>query len=161
PRGHLGGRPRVDHEDPRRADGERGGDRGAAGDPRRAVYLARAGIARAAARGAVGREDAMTHAAPRGLALTLVRASVAGRLGERRARRGRYTQRVAAIAKGEYEPAEKALLDARSEAGVDPELRFHAAYDLGVAFAAHADKLRTGKDADLGKALELAQQAAS
>jgi len=39
--------------------------------------------------------------------------------------------------------------------------RFRAAYDLGVVFAAHADKVKQGQDADLAKALELAQQAAS
>ncbi|HEX7835868.1 MAG TPA: hypothetical protein VF469_00315, partial [Kofleriaceae bacterium] len=81
--------------------------------------------------------------------------------GEHRDARDKYNQGIAALARREYEAAEKALLDARSGAGVDPELRFRAAYDLGVAFAAHADQLRVGKDADLAKALELAQQAAS
>jgi len=86
---------------------------------------------------------------------------VVGCIGEHRAARDKYNEGVAALAKAEYEAAEKALLDARSQAGVDPELRFRAAYDLGVAFAAHADQVKTGKDADLAKALDLAQQAAS
>jgi Ca-activated chloride channel homolog len=98
--------------------------------------------------------------------MTIVRslalaALITGCFGEHRPARETYNQGVAAIAKGDYEAAEKALLEARSQAGVDPELMFRAAYDLGIAFAAHADKLRVGKDADLGKALELAQQARS
>ena len=86
---------------------------------------------------------------------------IAGCISEHRDARDKYNAGVAALAKAEYEAAEKALLDARSQAGVDPELRFRAAYDLGVAFAAHADQKRIGKDADLAKALELAQQAVS
>jgi hypothetical protein len=97
----------------------------------------------------------------RALSLGLILGLVAGCIGEHRDARDRYNEGVAALAKGEYEAAEKALLDARSRAGVDPELRFRAAYDLGVAFAAHADQVKTGKDADLAKALDLAQQAAS
>lgn len=81
--------------------------------------------------------------------------------GEHRAARELYNQGVASLAKGEYEQAQKQFLEARSTAGVDPELRFRAAYDLGIAFAAHADKVRQGEEADLEKALDLAQQAAS
>ena len=84
-----------------------------------------------------------------------------GCAGEHRAARDRYNEGVAALQKADYEAAEKALLDARSQAGVDPELRFRAAFDLGFAFASHADQKRIGKDADLAAALELAQQAAS
>ena len=84
---------------------------------------------------------------------------VAGCIGEHRDARDKYNEGVAALAKSEYEAAEKALLDARSQAGLDPELRFRAAYDLGVAFASHADQVKAGKDADLAKALDLAQQA--
>jgi hypothetical protein len=81
--------------------------------------------------------------------------------GEHRAAREIYNQGVASLAKGDYEAAQKQFLEARSTAGVDPELRFRAAYDLGIAFAAHADKVRQGEEADLQKALDLAQQAAS
>ena len=87
--------------------------------------------------------------------------ALAGCVGEHRPARDKYNEGVAALAKPDHEAAEKALLEARSQAGVDPELRFRAAYDLGVAFAAHADQMRLGKDADLAKALELAQQAVS
>ena len=81
--------------------------------------------------------------------------------GEHRAARDKYNEGVALLAKGELDNAEKALLDARSQAGVDPELRFRAAYDLGSAYAADAEKVRTGKEPDLAKALELEQQAVS
>jgi hypothetical protein len=90
---------------------------------------------------------------------------IRGELGaaprEHRGARERYNEGVAALVKPDYEAAEKALLEARSEAGRDPDLRFNAAYDLGMAFAGHADQTRLGKDADLAKALELAQQAVS
>ncbi|MEO8841934.1 MAG: hypothetical protein ABI591_09775 [Kofleriaceae bacterium] len=79
--------------------------------------------------------------------------------GEHRDARVKYNEGVDALAAAKFDDAEKALLAARSTAGVDPELRFRAAYDLGVAYAAHADQMKTGKDADLGKALELEQQA--
>jgi hypothetical protein len=81
--------------------------------------------------------------------------------GEHRAAREKYNEGVELLVKGEHEAAEKALLDARSAAGVDPDLRFRAAYDLGMAYAAHAEKTKTGKDADLSKALELTEQSVS
>ncbi len=90
--------------------------------------------------------------------LTLVIAACGG---EHRGARDTYNNGVTALASGDLEGAEKLLLDARSAAGVDPDLRFAAAYDLGVAYALHADKLRNAKEADLPKALELAQQAVS
>jgi hypothetical protein len=86
-------------------------------------------------------------------------AGLAGCAGEHRSARDKYNQGVAALAKGDHEAAEKLLTEASGDAaGVDPELRFRAAYDLGVACAAHADQLRTGKDADLDKAYQLAEQ---
>lgn len=81
--------------------------------------------------------------------------------GEHRAAREKFNEGVELLVKGDHEAAEKALLDARSAAGVDPDLRFRAAYDLGMAYAAHAEKLKTGKDADLSKALELTEQSVS
>lgn len=81
--------------------------------------------------------------------------------GEHRAAREHYNEGIEQLAKGEYEAAQKALLEARSTAGVDPELRFRAAYNLGLAYAAHADQVKTGENADLAKALELTQQAVS
>ena len=80
---------------------------------------------------------------------------------EHRDAREKYNDGVAALHKGELAEAEKLLVDARGAAGVDPELRFRAAYDLGLAYAAHAEKLKAGKDADLMKAIELEQQAVS
>ena len=87
---------------------------------------------------------------------------IAGCLGgEHRDARDTYNQGVTALAKGDFETAEKLLLEARSQAGVDPELRFRAAYDLGLAYAAHSDKVKIGKEPDLAKALELAESAGS
>jgi hypothetical protein len=80
---------------------------------------------------------------------------------EHREAREKYDQGVDLMTKGDFDGAEKALIEARAEAGVDPELRFRAAYDLGVAYAAHADKTKTGENADLAKALELEQEAVS
>ncbi|HLL24145.1 MAG TPA: hypothetical protein VK427_18560, partial [Kofleriaceae bacterium] len=81
--------------------------------------------------------------------------------GEHRDARVKYNEGVAELAKGNFEAATKALLAARSAAGVDPELRFRAAYDLGVAYAEQAAKIRQDPKGDLAKALELAQQSAS
>lgn len=81
--------------------------------------------------------------------------------GEYRPARDTYNEGVAALAAGEHEKAEKLLVEARSAAGVDPELRFRAAFDLGVAYAQHAQKIRGGQEDDLPKALELAQQSVS
>lgn len=91
--------------------------------------------------------------------LVLAALLVACAPGEHRSAREKYNEGVGQLAAQNFEAAEKALLEARSNAGVDPELRFRAAYNLGVAYDAHAQKLKTGKDADLSKALELEQQA--
>jgi hypothetical protein len=81
--------------------------------------------------------------------------------GEHRDARVAYNAGVAALAAGDFEAATRSLLDARSRAGFDPELRFRAAYDLGLAYLGQADKLRASPDADLAKALDLVQQALS
>ena len=81
--------------------------------------------------------------------------------GQHRAARERYNAGVEALQKGEHDQAQKLLLEARSGAGVDPELRFHAAFNLGVAFAAQAEKVKQGEGADLAQALGFAQQALS
>jgi tetratricopeptide (TPR) repeat protein len=81
--------------------------------------------------------------------------------GEHRDARARYNEGLSLYQKGDFDAAEKSLLEARSNAGVDPELRFRAAYDLGMTYAAHADKVKNDKDHDLAKALELEQQAVS
>jgi hypothetical protein len=79
--------------------------------------------------------------------------------GEHREAREQYNAGVDKLAAGDFDGAEKALLDALSNSGVDPELRFRANYDLGLAYASHADKAKTGKDADLAKALDLERKA--
>ncbi len=81
--------------------------------------------------------------------------------GEYRPARTKYNEGVAAMAAGKFDEASKALLAARGEAGVDPELRFRAAYDLGVAYAALADQTRRADQPDLKQALDHAQQAMS
>jgi hypothetical protein len=81
--------------------------------------------------------------------------------GEHRAARVTFDKGVASLVAGKYEDAEKQLLDARSNAGFDSELRFRAAYDLGIAYARHADQAKAGKDADLSKAAQLEGQAVS
>ncbi len=90
------------------------------------------------------------------LVLVLILA-IAG-CGERREAREIYNRGAAALEQRDLEEATKLLLEARSKAGVDPELRFRAAFDLGVAFAAQSDKV---KAEDLAKALDLAGQALS
>ena len=78
---------------------------------------------------------------------------------EHRKAREKYNEGVGYLAAQKLEAAEKALLEARSSAGIDPELRFRAAYNLGISYDAHAQKLKAGKEADLAKALELERQA--
>ncbi len=94
-------------------------------------------------------------------ALVVVVAIVACAPGEHRAARERYNEGVRLLAAGDFDGAEKALIDARNQAGVDPDLRFRAAYDLGLAYAAHADKTKAGEKADLAAALQQEQQAVS
>ncbi len=93
-----------------------------------------------------------------GVAVLLILAACGG---EYRPARDTYNEGIRALAGGDHEQAEKLLVEARSAAGVDPELRFRAAFDLGVAYAQHAQKIRGGKEDDLPKALELAQQSVS
>jgi len=83
-----------------------------------------------------------------------------GCIGEHRRARP-LQRRVAALAKGEYEVAEKGAARRAQPGRGRPRAAVRAAYDLGAAFAAHADQKRIGKDADLATALDLAQQAVS
>jgi hypothetical protein len=79
--------------------------------------------------------------------------------GEYRPARDTYNEGVASLGGGDLEAAEKQLIEARSAAG------FRAAYNLGVAYAQHAQQARAGNgtegSGDLAKALELAQQSMS
>ena len=74
--------------------------------------------------------------------------------------RDHYNAGVAALANKKYEDAEKELLAARDQAKIDPELRYRAAFNLGLALAAHADELRAKQPPDAKAALDLLHQAA-
>src|SRR5688500_8646708 len=69
--------------------------------------------------------------------------------GDYRAARGVHNDGVAALAAQDWKRAEEAFLRARSEAGVDPDLRWRAAYHLGLAYAGHA-AAETDKEVQLG-----------
>jgi hypothetical protein len=81
--------------------------------------------------------------------------------GEHRPARERYNEGVAALENKEWEPAQKAFLDAMGQAGVDPELRFAAAYDLGLAYAGQAAQVAAATPPEADRALELYHQAAT
>jgi hypothetical protein len=81
--------------------------------------------------------------------------------GEHRPARERYNEGVAALDRKEWEPAQKAFLDAMGKAGVDPELRFAAAYDLGLAYAGQAAQVAAATPPEADRALELYHQAAT
>ncbi|HVK85217.1 MAG TPA: hypothetical protein VM513_13965, partial [Kofleriaceae bacterium] len=93
-------------------------------------------------------------------AIIIVMLVLASCRGEHRAARAIYNDGIAALGKSDFEQAEKLLLEARSQAGVDPELRYRAAYNLGLAYAGHSEKVKAGEKPDLEQALQLAQQAA-
>jgi hypothetical protein len=80
--------------------------------------------------------------------------------GEYRAARGVYNDGVATLEAQEWSRAEQAFLRARSEAGVDPDLRWRAAFNLGIAYTGDAEAARGGEKPDLEKALSLYATAA-
>ena len=92
-----------------------------------------------------------------GLAAMVAAAGCAG--GEHRAARDLYNDGLGKLDAQKYDDAEKAFLDAINQAGVDPELRFRAAFDLAMAYAEHARSLQGGQDADFDQALHLLHQA--
>ena len=61
--------------------------------------------------------------------------------------RGHYNMGLEQLAAGEPDAAAAAFLTARDEAGPDPELRYRAAFNLGVALATQADFASEGADA--------------
>jgi Ca-activated chloride channel homolog len=72
--------------------------------------------------------------------------------------RALYNQATAQLAASNWEEAEKGLLEARDRAGADGELRYRAAFNLGLAYAGHAEaKAAEGPQA----AIELLRQAAA
>lgn len=56
-----------------------------------------------------------------------------------------YNDGISDLEAKQWADAQKKLLEARNEAGHDPELRYRAAYNLGVAFARHADTIEDKK----------------
>ena len=71
--------------------------------------------------------------------------------------RKQYNQGIEAFQAGKWEEAQTTLLKARDLAGLDAELRYRAAYNLGLAFAAQAEALATSEPK---KAIELLDSAA-
>ncbi len=73
--------------------------------------------------------------------MLLVCAASACTQGDASLPRVRYNDGVAALQKGDWDEAATALLDARDQAGPDPELRYRAAFDLGMAHAGKSESL--------------------
>tara|TARA_Y100000310_G_scaffold297174_1_gene329986 strand:- start:928 stop:3300 length:2373 start_codon:yes stop_codon:yes gene_type:complete len=71
--------------------------------------------------------------------------------------RGRYNLGVARLTEGTANEAADAFLAARDNAGPDPELRYRAAFNLGLALASQAD----GEADDPGKAIETLRDSAA
>jgi hypothetical protein len=92
------------------------------------------------------------------LLLALAAATACAQAEDSRAARRTYNGAVAALAAGQWEEAQKGFLSARDEAGVDPELRYAAAYNLGLAHASHAQTLEKEKPQE---ALDQLHQAAA
>jgi Ca-activated chloride channel homolog len=61
--------------------------------------------------------------------------------GEDGAARAQYNDALARYHDGQWDDAARGFLDARRSAGVDPELRFRAAFNLGLTLARQADGL--------------------
>ena len=68
--------------------------------------------------------------------------------------RATYNAGLEKLRAGDHEAAAEAFLDARDRAGPDPELRYRAAFNLGLALAAGA-----GDPADDGESAEIRRQA--
>ena len=70
--------------------------------------------------------------------------------------RAAYNRALDALGAHDLDAAEKGFLDARDRAGIDDELRFRAAFDLGCAYAARAESLEKEKPEDALAALRSA-----
>lgn len=81
--------------------------------------------------------------------------------GDRRPGRERYNEGLSLLAKADHAAAQKAFLAARDQAGVDPELRYRAAFNLASSLTAEADAAKAADDGDPAKAIALYQQAIS
>ncbi len=71
--------------------------------------------------------------------------------------RKKYNEAILLLQKQDFEAAQKKFLSARDEAGADAELRFSAAYNLGLSFTEDAQS----KPDDAETALSLLRQAAA
>ena len=69
-----------------------------------------------------------------------------------------YNEGFRTLHEGDWETAESAFLTARNEAGTDSELRYRSAFNLGVAYAQHADEI---SEEDLEQAIGLLRQSAA
>lgn len=78
------------------------------------------------------------------------------RTGDSTLARDRYNDGVEALAQGDWQTAQTELLAARDGAGPDPELRYRAAFDLGMAHVAQADSLEVAEPKQALEALETA-----
>ena len=76
----------------------------------------------------------------------------------RQAARRVYNEGLTALRDQQWESAQTRLLEARDAAAGDSELRYRAAFNLGLAYAGHADQL-TAEDAE--KAIELFSRGAA
>lgn len=90
------------------------------------------------------------------LVLMSVAVALAGCQGDRSPARSRYNEALASYKTGNYEDAAKGFLEARQSAGQDPDLRFRAAFNLGLAYAQQSDA-----DSDGQKSMELLRQSAA
>jgi len=72
--------------------------------------------------------------------------------------RGRYNRGVELYRDGDREGSAEAFLAARDEAGPDPELRYRAAFNLGISLAAQADE-RQAENPE--QAIELLRQSSA
>jgi Ca-activated chloride channel homolog len=70
------------------------------------------------------------------------------RASEDGAARAQYNEALARYQGGQWEDAAKGFLEARRSAGLDPELRFRAAFNLGLALARQADGVAAAEPQD-------------
>ncbi len=89
------------------------------------------------------------------LIAALVVAACSSQIQEHGAR-AKYNVALDELEQGDYEAAQKAFLEARDSAGHDPELRFRAAYNLGIAYSKQADVLVSDKPQEAIDALYIA-----
>lgn len=80
-----------------------------------------------------------------GLLLLLALLAGCTRTGDSTLARERYNDGLEALAAGDWQTALTELQAARDDAGPDPELRYRAAFGLGMAYVAQADSLEVAE----------------